>query len=160
MTRGFYRSFLTWQATPLPLSLSKQRYGARGWLPRGHIAVAYAQFVQYDAVPSRQELYPKGTDAACALKLSQGALLGVSLSLKAGCKTSTARMTLEALYCNRPVLCGPTTKGWTGFLDLAAYNASIKIPRDQGILTTDPPKTVVDYSAWEAATGKKASDYK
>jgi NitT/TauT family transport system substrate-binding protein len=55
---------------------------------------------------------------------------------------------------------GPTTKGWTGFLDPAAYNASIKILRDQGILTTDPPKTVVDYSAWEAATGKKASDYK
>ena len=55
---------------------------------------------------------------------------------------------------------GPTTKGWTGFLDPAAYNASIKILRDQGILTTDPPKTVVDYSAWEAATGKKAGDYK
>ena len=55
---------------------------------------------------------------------------------------------------------GPTTKGWAGLLDPAAYNASIKILRDQGILTKTPPTAVVDYGAWEAATGKKASDYK
>lgn len=55
---------------------------------------------------------------------------------------------------------GPTTKGWAGFLDPAAYQASVKLLRDQGILTKDPPAATVSYAAWEAATGKKASAYK
>lgn len=55
---------------------------------------------------------------------------------------------------------GPTTKGWAGFLDPAAYQASVKLLKDQGILTKDPPTATVSYAAWEAATGKKANTYK
>jgi NitT/TauT family transport system substrate-binding protein len=55
---------------------------------------------------------------------------------------------------------GPTTKGWAGFLDPAAYKASVKLLREQGLLTKDPPAAAVDYGPWEAATGKKAGDYK
>ncbi|MCL5964453.1 MAG: ABC transporter substrate-binding protein [Deinococcus sp.] len=51
---------------------------------------------------------------------------------------------------------GPTLKGMAGLLDKAAYAGSVKILRDQGILSKDPPKSVVDYSVWEMATGKKA----
>ncbi|MBF6595033.1 MAG: ABC transporter substrate-binding protein [Thermaceae bacterium] len=55
---------------------------------------------------------------------------------------------------------GPTLKGWAGFLDPKAYEASVKLLKDQGILSKDPPKAVVDYGPWEEATGKKAADYK
>lgn len=55
---------------------------------------------------------------------------------------------------------GATTKGWAGFLEPAAYAASVKLLRDQGILTKEPPKAAVDYGPWELATGKKAADYK
>ncbi|MER3554521.1 MAG: myristoyl transferase [Meiothermus sp.] len=55
---------------------------------------------------------------------------------------------------------GPTTKGWAGFLVPADYQASVKLLKDQGILTKDPPASAVDYGPWEQATGKKAADYK
>lgn len=55
---------------------------------------------------------------------------------------------------------GPTLKGWAGFLVPAEYQASVKLLRDQGILTKDPPAAAVDYGPWEQATGKKAADYK
>ena len=55
---------------------------------------------------------------------------------------------------------GPTTKGWAGLLEPAAYQASVKLLRDQGILTKDPPAATVNYGPWETATGKKASAYK
>ncbi|RIH87770.1 ABC transporter substrate-binding protein [Calidithermus roseus] len=55
---------------------------------------------------------------------------------------------------------GATTKGWAGFLVPADFQASVKLLRDQGILTKDPPRQVVDYGPWEEATGKKATDYK
>jgi NitT/TauT family transport system substrate-binding protein len=55
---------------------------------------------------------------------------------------------------------GATTKGWAGFLAPADYQASVKLLRDQGILTKDPPAATVDYGPWEVATGKKASTYK
>lgn len=55
---------------------------------------------------------------------------------------------------------GPTLKGWAGFLVPAEYQASVKLLRDQGILSKDPPAAAVDYGPWEQATGKKASDYK
>ncbi|MCV5950921.1 hypothetical protein OFN94_39560, partial [Escherichia coli] len=55
---------------------------------------------------------------------------------------------------------GATTKGWAGFLAPADFQASVKLLRDQGILTKDPPRQAVDYGPWEEATGKKAADYK
>ncbi len=55
---------------------------------------------------------------------------------------------------------GPTKKGWGGFLDPSAFAASVKILRDQDILTKEPDKGIVDYGPWELAFGKKASDYK
>jgi NitT/TauT family transport system substrate-binding protein len=55
---------------------------------------------------------------------------------------------------------GATTKGWAGFLVPADYQASVKLLKDQGILTKDPPRQTVDYGPWEQATGKKAADYK
>ncbi|MCL6526988.1 MAG: ABC transporter substrate-binding protein [Thermaceae bacterium] len=55
---------------------------------------------------------------------------------------------------------GPTLKGWAGFLVPAEYQASVKLLRDQDILSKDPPAAAVDYGPWEQATGKKASDYK
>lgn len=55
---------------------------------------------------------------------------------------------------------GATTKGWAGFLVPADYQASVKLLKEQGILTKDPPRQTVDYGPWEQATGKKAADYK
>lgn len=55
---------------------------------------------------------------------------------------------------------GATLKGYAGLLVPAEYQASVKLLKDQGILTKDPPAGTVDYSAWEMATGKKASSYK
>ena len=51
---------------------------------------------------------------------------------------------------------GPTLRGWGGYLEPAAYKASVKILRDQGILTKEPDAKTVDYSVWEMATGRKA----
>lgn len=55
---------------------------------------------------------------------------------------------------------GATTKGWAGFLVPADYQASVRLLREQGILTKDPPAATVDYGPWEAATGKRARDWK
>ncbi len=55
---------------------------------------------------------------------------------------------------------GATTKGWAGLLVPADYQASVKLLKDQGILTKDPPAGTVDYGPWEAATGRKAANYK
>jgi NitT/TauT family transport system substrate-binding protein len=49
---------------------------------------------------------------------------------------------------------GPTLKGMAGYLDPKAYQSSVKILLDQGILKEEP-KGAVDYSVWEMATGKK-----
>lgn len=55
---------------------------------------------------------------------------------------------------------GATAKGWAGFLVPADYQASVRLLREQGILTKDPPAATVDYGPWEAATGKRARDWK
>ncbi|WP_425145600.1 ABC transporter substrate-binding protein [Deinococcus sp.] len=51
---------------------------------------------------------------------------------------------------------GPTLKGMAGYLDPAEYKANVTLLRSLGILKTDPAAGAVDYSVWEAATGKKA----
>ena len=52
---------------------------------------------------------------------------------------------------------GPTTRGLAGYLDPAAYAASVKLLRDQNILKAEPDRAAVDYAVWEQATGKKAA---
>jgi len=51
---------------------------------------------------------------------------------------------------------GPTLKGNAGLLDKATYAANVKLLSDLGILKSAPVAAAVDYSIWEAATGKKA----
>ncbi|AFZ67763.1 ABC transporter substrate-binding protein [Deinococcus peraridilitoris] len=51
---------------------------------------------------------------------------------------------------------GPTLKGQAGYLDPGTYKNNVKLLRDLGILKADPVAAAVDYSVWEAATGKKA----
>ena len=52
---------------------------------------------------------------------------------------------------------GPTLKNMAGYLDPAAYKANVTLLRSLGILKADPAAGAVDYSVWEAATGKKAA---
>lgn len=51
---------------------------------------------------------------------------------------------------------GPTLKGQAGYLDPAVYKANVALLRSLGLLKADPAAGAVDYSVWEAATGKKA----
>ncbi len=51
---------------------------------------------------------------------------------------------------------GPTLRGNAGLLDKNTYAANVKLLRDLGILKAAPAAGAVDYSVWEAATGKKA----
>ncbi|MBB6096789.1 NitT/TauT family transport system substrate-binding protein [Deinobacterium chartae] len=51
---------------------------------------------------------------------------------------------------------GATLKGRAGYLEPAAYQGSVKLLRDLGILKQAPAAGAVDYRVWEAATGKKA----
>lgn len=51
---------------------------------------------------------------------------------------------------------GPTLKGMAGYLDPATYKANVTLLKSLGILKADPAAGTVDYSVWEAATGKKA----
>ncbi len=53
---------------------------------------------------------------------------------------------------------GATLKGCPGYLEPAAYQASVQLLLDQKILSKEPPANTVDYGPWEAATGKKAGD--
>ncbi|MDX2004041.1 MAG: ABC transporter substrate-binding protein [Meiothermus sp.] len=55
---------------------------------------------------------------------------------------------------------GATLKNFAGLLVPADFQASVKLLKDQGILTKDPPATTVDYGPWEAATGKKVSNFR
>lgn len=55
---------------------------------------------------------------------------------------------------------GPTLKGWAGFLEPAAYQASVRLLREQGILTRDPAAAVVNYGPYELATGRRVSQYR
>ncbi len=50
---------------------------------------------------------------------------------------------------------GPTLKGMAGYLDPATYKANVTLLKSLGILKSDPAAGAVDYSVWEAATGKK-----
>ncbi|MGY2895196.1 ABC transporter substrate-binding protein [Deinococcus sp. UYEF24] len=50
---------------------------------------------------------------------------------------------------------GPTLKGMAGYLDPAVYKANVTLLKSLGILKADPAAGAVDYSVWEAATGKK-----
>ncbi|SMB83854.1 ABC transporter substrate-binding protein [Deinococcus hopiensis] len=50
---------------------------------------------------------------------------------------------------------GPTLQGRAGFLDPKTYAANVSLLRSLGILKANPSAAVVDYSVWEAATGKK-----
>ncbi|MGI8747597.1 MAG: ABC transporter substrate-binding protein [Deinococcus sp.] len=52
---------------------------------------------------------------------------------------------------------GPTLKGMAGYLDPATYKANVALLRSLGILKAEPTAGAVDYSVWEAATGKKAT---
>lgn len=51
---------------------------------------------------------------------------------------------------------GPTLKGMAGYLDPSTYKANVTLLKSLGILKADPAAGAVDYSVWEAATGKKA----
>ena len=51
---------------------------------------------------------------------------------------------------------GQTLKGNAGLLDKATYDANVKLLLDLGILKSAPSAGAVNYSVWEAATGKKA----
>lgn len=50
---------------------------------------------------------------------------------------------------------GPTLQGRAGYLDPAVYKANVTLLKNLGILKSDPPAAAVDYSVWQAATGKK-----
>lgn len=50
---------------------------------------------------------------------------------------------------------GETLKGRAGYLDPATYKANVTLLKNLGILKSDPPAAAVDYSVWQAATGKK-----
>lgn len=51
---------------------------------------------------------------------------------------------------------GSTLKGKAGLLDPKAYQDSVKLLKDLGILKSNPSPSAVDYSVWEMATGKKS----
>ncbi|GGL98185.1 ABC transporter substrate-binding protein [Deinococcus aerophilus] len=51
---------------------------------------------------------------------------------------------------------GQTLKGNAGLLDRVTYDANVKLLMDLGILKSAPSAGAVNYSVWEAATGKKA----
>jgi NitT/TauT family transport system substrate-binding protein len=55
---------------------------------------------------------------------------------------------------------GATTKGFAGLLVPADYQASVNLLKEQGLLTKDPPAATVDYSVWEAATGRRVANYR
>jgi NitT/TauT family transport system substrate-binding protein len=55
---------------------------------------------------------------------------------------------------------GPTLKGFGGLLEPSAYKANVDLLTDLGVLKKDPDAGAVDYSIWEAATGKKVSSFK
>lgn len=51
---------------------------------------------------------------------------------------------------------GPTLKNMAGYLDPVTYKANVTLLKSLGILKADPAAGAVDYSVWEAATGKKS----
>ena len=55
---------------------------------------------------------------------------------------------------------GATAKGCPGYLEPAAYEASVQLLLDQKILSKAPPAATVDYGPWEMATGKTGADCK
>lgn len=55
---------------------------------------------------------------------------------------------------------GPTTKGFAGLLEPAAYKANVTLLTDLGVLKKAPDAGAVDYSVWEMASKKKVSSYK
>ncbi len=53
---------------------------------------------------------------------------------------------------------GATARGCAGYLEPAAYEASVQLLLDQEILSKAPPAATVDYGPWEMATGKTGAD--
>ncbi|UQN09942.1 ABC transporter substrate-binding protein [Deinococcus sp. QL22] len=50
---------------------------------------------------------------------------------------------------------GPTLSGRAGYLDPAVYKSNVALLRSLGILRGEPAAGAVDYTIWQAATGKK-----
>lgn len=50
---------------------------------------------------------------------------------------------------------GPTLQGRAGYLDPAVYKSNVALLKSLGILKAEPAAGAVDYTIWQAATGKK-----
>jgi len=55
-------------------------------------------------------------------------------------------------------MAGATERGCPGFLDPAAYEASVQLLLDQKILSKAPDGGTVDYGPWQEATGKTVEE--